>query len=351
MTPFFGRGPERGPNPSDLETKKSRGGSGSEGSRHEVGHPSLRTQKLSGKGRTEFAREYYRKKELGYEHGRNVHMTVTFSRHEEPGKTPEGMSADFLTEKGVAAAYKRGKENPHKYIMVVGSKSVERARQTGAIELESATGPEGMAKAVNVKMTPQLEKSGHKRFAAGEYLIYRHGDLDPVRGLKKMWLEGKAKAKEAVEKGEISVDQEKSYPYEYYFNNPDRAKELGAQTPREVAQEMAHRLNQCLQMSGRLYEGMDLNVRNYTHGPRLETMLKFVLRQPDGKLGFDKLEEIGGPFQPGENFDLDVQRDEKGELKPVEVLRGGKKLGTLDLGAVKQLVEEYKKRKQKEQRQ
>lgn len=290
-----------------------------------------------------FAREYYEKGEQGYERGKNVSMTITFSRHEEPGKTPEGMSADFLTEEGIKKAKARGKEIPHQYVMVVGSKAVLRARETGALELESATGPEGMASAVNVRMTPKLEKMGHKRFA-GEYLIYRHGDLNPVRGLKEMWLEGGTKAEEAVTRGEIDRSQKENYRYDYYLNNPDRAYELGAQTPREVAQEMAHRVETCLKMSGRIYEGMDLNVRNYSHGPRLECLLKYVLRQPDGRLGFDKIEEIGGAFKPGENFDLDVARDENGNLKPIKVLRGKKEIGSLDLEAVKQLVEEYKQR-------
>ncbi|MEW6407667.1 MAG: hypothetical protein AB1465_03180 [Patescibacteria group bacterium] len=297
---------------------------------------------------SDFAREYHEKGEKGFERGKNVSMTVTFSRHEEPGKTPEGMSADFLTEKGIAAAYEKGKKIPNEYIMAVGSKSVERARQTGALELESATGPEGMANAVNVRMTPELEKMGHKKFAAGEYLIYRHGDLNPVRGLKDMWLEGGIRAKEAVEGGIIPANQKENYQYDYYFNNPARARELGAQTPREVAREMAHRANTCLKMSGRIYEGMDLDVRNYSHGPRLECLLKYVLRQPDGRLGFDKIEEIGGAFKPGESFDLDVQRDEKGELKSVPILRGEKELGTLDLKAIEQLVKEYKERKKSE---
>lgn len=293
---------------------------------------------------SEFARELAEKREAGYERGKNVHMTISFIRHQEPGKTPEGMSADFLTDKGIAAASERGKRIPHEYIFVMGSKGVKRARQTGALELESATSPEGIANAVNKKMTPELEARSHEKFAKGEYLIYRHGDLDPVKGLKDMWLEGGTKAKETVERGEIPEDQKENYQYDYYLNNPDRARELKAQTPREVAQDMAHRLFTHLIMSKRIYEGMDLNARNYTHGPKPECALKFMLRQPDGKLGFDKIEEIDGPFKPGESFELDVQRDEKGELKPLKILRGEQELGTLDLEAVKQLVEEYKTR-------
>ncbi len=302
--------------------------------------------------REPFGRELLKKREAGLERGKNVHVTVSFCRHEEPGKIEEGpkkgMSADFLTEQGIKRAVERGEKIPNKYVLVTGSEAVKRARQTAALELESAAGFEGMATAVNRTM-PEREEPGFDKFATGEFIIYRQGDLDPVRELSKIWPEGKRRAERAVEQGRIPADQEENYQYEYYLDNNDRARELGVQTAREVAQEMAHRLAQCLRMSGRLYEGIDLNARNYSHGPRLESTLKHVLRQEDGKLGFDKLDKIGGAFKPGESFDLDVERDENGELRPIRILRGGKEIGMLDLDAVRRLEEEYKKSREKKE--
>jgi len=286
-----------------------------------------------------FARELYEKKEAGYERGKNVHIKVSFICQKELGESALAGLPEIIK------AMDRGKEIPHQYIMVASSRI--REPEMAALELESATGPEGMATAVNKRI--QREKVGLEELAAREYIIYRHGDLDPVKRLKNIWLEGEKKAEEAVDRGEIPADKKENYQYEYYLNNPDRAKELGAQTPREVAQDMAHRVASCLQMSGRLYEGIDLNARNYTHVPKLECLLKYVLRQKSGKLGFDKLDEVGGPFKSGESFDLDVKRDEKGDLKPVRILRGGKELGILDLDAVRELEEEYRKRKEEKE--
>ena len=40
--------------------------------------------------------------------GRNVRVEIEFMRHEVPGKTPTGMSADFLTEQGQENAAAKG---------------------------------------------------------------------------------------------------------------------------------------------------------------------------------------------------------------------------------------------------
>lgn len=289
------------------------------------------------------------KEQHGFERGKNVHITATFSRHEEPGKTPEGMSADFLTDRGKQRAKERGTaEISHEFVMTTGSKAVERARETGALEKEGMVDLSNIDRVVNRQFTDRLAQAGHKKFGErGGHVIYRNPDLDPVKGLKNMWLEAGQKAAKAIGRGEITADQKETFQYEYFLNNPDHAEELGSQTPREAAQDVAHRVSQTLQMSSRLYEGMDLDNRNYTHGPKPECALKFILRQPDGKVGYDKLEEIGGPFKPGESFSLDIQRDKNGELLPVGIKRGDKKLGSLDMEMVKTLTEEYRSREKK----
>lgn len=251
-----------------------------------------------------FGEAFREAKQEGKEKGKNVNITFAFRRHEEPGKTPDGMSADFLTEAGVERAKAHGKKlAKDEYLMVAGSKGVERARKTGGHMLSSFRDEAGAAAIVNKEMSAERqEKSGHGEMPPGDVAIYRSDDLDPVSNLKKVFMEAKDKGAETLQA-----------KIQYWLDNPERAVELGAGTPEDTAAEFAHRLNVGVKMSAKLFEGLDMRFENLTHGPKLEAFLQEVLVR-DGKRGFKNLDEIGGSSSPGEEISFDITRDDKGEL-------------------------------------
>lgn len=266
----------------------------------------------------------------GKERGRNVNLKFVFRRHEEPGKTPEGMSADFLTEFGTQRAKERGKvlAGADEYLMVAGSKGVKRARETGGLLLGGFRDEEGASAIVNREMSgEQQEKMGHGKMPPGDVVIYRSGDLDPVKNFAAI-------AKEAKAQGAADLQAQ----IQWWLDNPDRARALGAPTSEDVAAEFAYRLGIGMRMSGRLFEGLDVRFENLTHGPKPDAFLKEVMMK-DGKRGFEKLEEIGGMFQPGEDVEFDVKRDAQGQAS-VKISFRGKEYG-VDTQRLEELQARY----------
>ena len=70
------------------------------------------------------------------EFGKNVHAVLEFLRHATPGKTPEGMSADFLTGSGQEMAKGLGKQRPKEKKVGGYSSPAKRAQETGDLYLD-----------------------------------------------------------------------------------------------------------------------------------------------------------------------------------------------------------------------
>jgi len=280
-----------------------------------------------------FSEAHKEAKDEGREKGKNVSVQFVLRRHEDPGKLPDGMSADFITEQGIANAKETGGDLAYEatYLMVTGSKGVNRARETGGYILGSFRDEAGAEAIVNKEMSAEAqEKAGHGKMPPGDVVIYRSGDLDPVKNFAKVMKEAKgAGAKDLTE------------VIQFWMDNPDKAKEAGALTSEEVAAELAHRLSIGIKMSDRLYEETDLRAENLTHGPKPDALLKEVILQKDGTRGFKKLEEIGGAFNAGEEVVFDINRDSDGELSLKIKFRGEEY--DVDMNRLDELQDLYKK--------
>ena len=262
-----------------------------------------------------------------------MHLTFAFRRHEEPGKTPEGMSADWLTEAGKAHAKETGKGLEAEYLMVAGSKGVKRARETGGLILGSFRDEHGASAIVNREMSADQQKDlGHGEMPPGDRVIYRSGDLDPVKNFA-------AVVKAAKAEGAMDLGSQ----IQWWLDHPAECQAMSVPTSKEIAAEMAHRLSIGLKMSGKLYAGLDVRFENLTHGPKLEALLKEILVH-EGQAGFKRLEEIGGMVQPGENIDFDIRRDETGQESIKLKLRGHEY--DIDMAALARLQELYARRQE-----
>ncbi|MFA7286106.1 MAG: hypothetical protein WC052_00335 [Patescibacteria group bacterium] len=281
-----------------------------------------------------FSEAHREAKDEGREKGKNVSVQFVFRRHEEPGKTPTGMSADFLTEKGIAGAKQRGHDlaNSGEYVMFFGSKGVQRARETAGHMIGTFRDEAGAAALINKPMTAEdQQRAGHGELPPGDVAIYRSSDLNPVPNFAKINEAAKAE-------GAKTIDES----VQYWLDNPEKAKELAAGTPEETAAELAHRLGLGIKMSGKLYEDTNLRVENLTHGPKLEALLHEVMIDDTGKRGFGRLEEMGGMFQPGEDVNLAIHRNDEGELDLGGIDFRGKHYG-VDMERLDELRDLYRK--------
>ncbi|MBI2551917.1 hypothetical protein HYW17_01285 [Candidatus Uhrbacteria bacterium] len=280
-----------------------------------------------------FQEAYREARQEGRERGKNVNVKFVFRRHEQPGIDEKaGTPMDFLTEAGVELAKKTGRELPQDaYLMVAGSRGVKRARESGGHMLGSFRDEAGAAAIVNREMSgEQQEKMGHGKIPPGDVVIYRSGDLDPEKGFSI--IRGAARQEGVAKELPAVVD--------WWLANQNKTRDLGAPALEDIAAEMAHRLTVGVNMSGKLYEGLDVRFENLTHGPKLVAFLKEVLLKKDGTRGFEKLEEIGGMVKPGEAVEIDIKRDEKGRMDMKLKFRG--KEYDIDQKRLLELVDLYR---------
>jgi len=281
-----------------------------------------------------FKRKIEQQKETK-EFGHNITARLVFMRHEQPGKTPEGMSADFLTEQGKQNAMGRGKNIKEGPVKLYASPK-HRAKET--IDLLAS----------NVNDNVEIINKYDTKDKDLIYNVREVEELDVAPNMKDIWLEGTTWAKEQIKNGD--THNELDLTVQYLLNNPERAKELNAPNPEEVASVVAHRVNTEIQMTNRFYDNTDVTLLNGTHGPKLEMFLSQVLKIQDKKTkeiktGFEHIDTIGGALQPGESLELVVERsdkdtDENDNYNLGLNLRGNKY--EIDKDRLKQLSQMYK---------
>ena len=238
------------------------------------------------------------------DYGKNVHMTLTFMRHEEPGKTPDGMSADYLTETGKLNAAVRG-FNLDAGIKKLFSSPKKRAKQTVDIMGQNAySDVEIMNKTFEQAETERPEGEKENKFNVREV-----PELDTAPNIGPLWKEAAAHAKELIKGGD--KHREIDLTLQYILEHPDRAKELGAPSTEEIAAPLAYRVAYEAQMSDKLLNNSDVELIHGTHGPKLEPFIREVIVNKAGEPGFKHVDEIGGAFDPGEGFGIELRRNDK----------------------------------------
>ena len=288
------------------------------------------------------------------EQGRGTQVTFSFTRHEKPGKTPEGMSADYILPEGLDNAKYRGrKEADAHFLLVTGSKNVKRARQTAKAYMagvdETYIGELNAAirkvREVNENnFTEIINKDGSEGTTLHEYGVYAMPDLDPVWDVGKVLKPILAKGKKLVDEGSLPASDLEKWAIGQYMEQPDEVfTEQGVDTPRETAAEMAHRLLSGVRMSGKLYSGLDVKVNNFTHGPKIECLLTQVIRDRKELGHHISVGELRGALSPGESVDFDIRRDDDGNLLPIEALVRGQRY-PVDSWQLAQLITEYRER-------
>lgn len=263
-----------------------------------------------------------------------------FQRHFDPEKDPGGFSLDKLSEKGKKQGLARGEE--HKV-----SSEAEKIKKVG--------------------------RSPKERTDESLKYMFKGADLEDIEIYKKEELDTMA-IPDNVKNKMFFKDEEKkekrtfNETMDFVLNHPDMEKEV-----EDSAERLSHRVNVALKIPRILAKGdeklkqfseqmgNDVLLENVTHGPVQEAFLKKVVILEDSKgnkkRGFDRVEEIGGAFQPGEGFEIETVVNDRGEQeKKLFIYRldetGAKitqrKELTVDWDEINRLGENYKKRKVEE---
>lgn len=269
------------------------------------------------------------------EFGKNIHAVLEFLRHATPGKTPEGMSADFLTEGGQEMARGLGKTRPNEEKIAGYSSPAKRAQETGDLYLDNA---DESIEVIN-KTLAETKASYPAQKEGNTFRMKTKRELAPVAGFAKIMPLCQAYAKAQKEAGSKATAL--THIIQFYLDNPDKCKELGVDSPREAAAGIAERVATELGMTDRFYEDTDIRLINVTHGPKLEPFIKEVI-------GFDRLEDIGGAVNEGENIQFIVDIDADKNKKVTMNFRGKDyELTPEQIETIKTMSQEYREKLEK----
>lgn len=280
------------------------------------------------------------------EYGKNIHAVLEFGRHETPGKTPEGMSADYLKPEGQESAKARGKLIVEEKVGGYSSPKL-RAQETIDLEMQST---DDSVDVINRKLEDLKNSDGEDVLIKKDqkegnvFRIKTKKELDTVQDFKNIMGDAKEWAQKEIDGGSKKGMYE--LIVQFYLDNSDLCIEKGVITPREAAAEISARAYKELGMTERFYKDTNIRLTNITHGPKLEPFLQQVLIQDNGEKGFKSLEEIGGALNPGESFNFEVDIDENGKKNVKLNLKG--KAYEVDLEEIEKLYQEYKEKNKKE---
>lgn len=277
-------------------------------------------------------RENGSNQEAQKEYGTNIHVVLEFARHATPGKTPDGMSADFLTEPGKKMAEDIGQERAQEKNIGGYSSPAMRAQQTTDIYLDNTN---ELVQVLNKQLVDQNAKYPGQR-EENVFKIKVRQELAPVSNFAKIMPLAKEYAKNQKDAGSELDDL--TLIIQYYLDNPEKSAENNVESPREAAAAIAHQAVIEFKMTDRFYANTDLRLVNVTHAPRLEAFLREVIQ-------FNKLEEIGGAVKEGENIQFFVDIDDNRNKKITMVFREKEyKLTPEQIDTISTLSSEYQNR-------
>lgn len=279
--------------------------------------------------------------------GHDIHVRYHLGRHQDPAiDLTTGKKLDKLSAIGVAQASTEGKEL-HGVIKGYAS-PMQRARETVDLRFQNAAEDA----AILNRRVADVKNEGARASQHGREFVIRTKPelrLRSVQTIVPFWKEATAFAKSEIAAGRANPEQMDNLSFQYYFDHPERAVELGAPAPHELAQELGYNVRHFADMAERFKDGSQLTAMAVTHGPKIESFVREVIvRDVGGKQvkGFEQLDEIGGMFEPGEGPEFKIDRDEDGNESIKMVLRG--KEYDVDTAALQQLSDEYVQRLKRE---
>jgi len=244
------------------------------------------------------------------EKGSNVKIIIKFLRHGE--RTKDGL----LTDYGRDVTRQRAQESG------IGKEDFDAVRAIGST---ADTPPEGMGRALETADIYSHEVAGDDAFNTKKddllnyqtLLTSRPYDHVPVYNsyLPENFNELSDEEKVAAAK----VAQIATVNHLLSLTSPEALN-----YKKEIVGAYASVIDHYSKLAQRLKSGSRVLIPAGTHGGNMELILKAALIRTDEsgqkKVGFEKMEEIGGEMDPSEAFNVSVETDSQGELLPLSVI-------------------------------
>ncbi|MEK7542816.1 MAG: histidine phosphatase family protein [Patescibacteria group bacterium] len=131
---------------------------------------------------------------------------------------------------------------------------------------------------------------------------------------------------------------------DWYLNFGEKRPDKGTESPVELAAKVAHRIATYQKMARRLSSGSSVDLINGTHDfPIAAFLQRVIVRSADDKkvVGFHSVNEIGGPIEYTENFELVIHNDKEGNQKMQLKFRG--QSYEIDMEHYNELLNAYEK--------
>ena len=134
---------------------------------------------------------------------------------------------------------------------------------------------------------------------------------------------------------------------EWYLSFGNNKPDEETPSPREQAASVAFKINRLVHLPDFMPSDKSVDLISSGHKTSTEAFLKYVIEQKtdeETKVGFDKLEEIGGSLKILDSWDLHMQNDENGKKSVTIILRrenGETQEYALNISMLNELAKEY----------
>lgn len=243
------------------------------------------------------------------ERGRNVEIHSFFVRHGE--NTVSATTPDTgLTELGREDSLKFGQSLNEKDAIKSYSSDTERTEKTANEIVEGSLTEKKMNHRINKELSFIYSKEGD----------FSKKVMDIKRGIM-----GNDFSNLTKEEQDKRIHEATTKQTDYYLGFGGKRPDPETYSPLETASTLARRLDIYNKMLEKLYSGSSVDLINASHDFNLSAFLKeIIVRKIDNKevRGFDSIEEIGGPINYNEGFEVVGKTDDEGNKNIKMYFRG-----------------------------
>ena len=268
------------------------------------------------------------------EFGSNVIMHDFFDRHGEKGVSTQTSHTE-LSDKGRENSLERGRNFKGKVIKTYSS-DTDRTIETGHLVSEGSS--------ADRKLTHRVRDD-----------LGFHEDEKGVFFQEAMRIKKECLGDDFEQQSDAEKNRRKRLSsqgqIDYFLTFGDKRPDPGTNSPVETAANFAYVVDRHFKMVDKLKSGSDIDLVNISHDFPISCFLSEVLVRQDGDKeirGFKKIEEIGGPIDFNEGFELLIQTDGSGN-KLTKILFRNQEY-QIDTKRLKELVEIAKKLKEKQEK-
>lgn len=239
-------------------------------------------------------------KEYKEKFGRDTRLRAIFIRHGEKEISTTTAETGLL-KKGRKESKKFGKRLEKRKAIKSYSSDTERTEETARLIVEASLTKKKMRQKVKKELSFCYSEDG-------DFIRKAMNIKKETLGKNFNNLSKEEKKKRVREAGRRQIN--------YYLSFEDRRPDPGTYSPVETAANVARRVDMYMRMPEKLPSGTDVDLINVSHDISLSAFLKEVLvRDIEGKQirGFNTIDEIGGPIEFNEGFEILIKTDNQGK--------------------------------------